>query len=165
MVDEKLLRDAVKKTVARKDVKYVVGYDKGTTGFQAAPTFAFEEKDADKFIFSPICVNNLAVYPMLEDKPPLPRGEEPDSRKIGIVLKGCDSRAIVQIIQEKGLNREDVVIIGIPCTGVADPKKLKARFPGQIKSLEIKDENDNFAVTVDGKTQKILKDELMPDKC
>ena len=42
MVDEKLLRDAVKKTVARKDVKYVVGYDKGTTGFQAAPTFAFE---------------------------------------------------------------------------------------------------------------------------
>jgi Na+-translocating ferredoxin:NAD+ oxidoreductase RnfC subunit len=165
MVDEKLLQDAVKKTIARTDVKYVVGFDKGTTGFQAAPTFAFEEKDADKFIFSPICVNNLAVYPMLEDKPPLRRGEEPDSRKIGIVLKGCDSRAIVQIIQEKGLKREDVVIIGIPCTGVVDPKKLKARFPGQIKNLEIKDEDEKFIITVDGKTQKISKDELMPDKC
>jgi ferredoxin len=165
MVDEKLLRDAVKKTIARKDVKYVVGYDKGTTGFQAAPTFAFKEKDADKFIFSPICVNNLAVYPMLEDKPPLHRGEEPDSRKIGIVLKGCDSRAIVQIIQEKGLKREDVVIIGIPCTGVVDPNKIKAKFPGQIKNLEIKDENEKFTVKIDGKTQKISKDELMPDKC
>ena len=165
MVDEKLLRDEVKKTVARKDVKYVVGYDKGTTGFQAAPTFAYGEKDADKFIFSPTCVNNLAVYPLLEDKLTLRKGEEPDSRKIGIVLKGCDSRAIVQIIQEKGLNREDVVIIGIPCTGVVDPKKLKARFPGQIKSLEIKDDNDKFVVTVDGKTQNISKDELMPDKC
>jgi len=165
MVDEKQLRDAVKKTVGRKDVKYVVGYDKGTTGFQAAPTFAHSEKDADKFVFNPTCVNNLAVYPMLEDKPPLRRGEEPDTRKIGIILKGCDSRAIVQIIQEKGLKREDVVIIGIPCTGVVDPKKLKAKFPGQHKSVEVKYDNDKFAVTVDGKTQKISKDELIPDKC
>ena len=165
MVDEKQLRDAVKKTVGRKDVKFVVGYDKGTTGFHAAPTFAYDEKDAKKFIFNPTCVKNLAVYPMLEDKPPLRRGEEPDTRKIGLVLKGCDSRAIVQIIQEKGLKREDVVIIGIPCTGVVDPKKLKAKFPGQHKSVEVKYDNDKFAVTVDGKTQKFSKDELMPDKC
>ena len=165
MVDEKALRDAVKKTVGRKDVKYVVGYDKGTTGFHAAPTFAYTEKDADKFVFNPTCVNNLAVYPMLEDKPPLRRGDKPDSRKIGIVLKGCDSRAIVQIIQENGLKREDVVIIGIPCTGVVDPKKLKAKFPGQQKSVEVKYDSDKFAVTVDGKTQKFSKDELMPDKC
>ena len=165
MVDEKALRDAVKKTVGRKDVKYVVGYDKGTTGFHAAPTFAYTEKDADKFVFNPTCVNNLAVYPMLEDKPPLRRGDEPDTRKIGIVLKGCDSRAIVQIIQEKGLKREDVVIIGIPCTGVVDPKKLKAKFPGQQKSVEVKYDNDKLAVTVDGKTQKFSKEELIPDKC
>jgi ferredoxin len=165
MVDEKTLRDAVKKTVGRKDVKYVVGYDKGTTGFQAAPTFAYSEKDADKFVFNPTCVNNLAVYPMLEDKPPLRRGEEPDTRRIGIVLKGCDSRAIVQIIQEKGLKREDVVIIGIPCSGVVDPKKLKAKFPGQHKNVEVKYDNDKFAVTVDRKTQKFSKDELMPEKC
>ncbi|MCK5158311.1 MAG: 4Fe-4S dicluster domain-containing protein, partial [Candidatus Heimdallarchaeota archaeon] len=121
--------------------------------------------DADKFVFNPTCVNNLAVYPMLEDKPPLRRDEEPDTRKIGLVLKGCDSRAIVQIIQEKGLKREDVIIIGIPCTGVVDPKKLKAKFPGPHKSVEVKYDNDKFAVTVDGKTQKFSKDELMPDKC
>ena len=165
MVDEKQLRDAVKKTISRKDVKYVVGYDKGTTGFQAAPTFAFTEEDADKFIFSPTCVNNLAVYPLLEDKPPLRRGEEPDTRKIGLVVKGCDSRAIVQIIQEKGLKREDVIIIGIPCTGVIDPKKLKAKFPGQIKKIDVKDDNDKFVITVDGEIHKISKEELMPEKC
>ena len=165
MVDEKQLRDVVKKTVGRKDVKYVVGYDKGTTGFQAAPTFAYSEKDADKFVFNPTCYNNLAVYPMLEDKPPLRRGEESDTRKIGIVLKGCDSRAIVQIIQEKGLKREDVVIIGIPCNGVIDPKKLKVKFPNQYKNVDVKYDTDNFSITVDGKTQKFSKNELMPEKC
>ena len=80
MVSVNELRDAVKKTISRKDVKYVVGYDKGTTGFQAAPTFAYNEEDAEKFIFSPTCVNNLAVYPMLEDKPPLRKGQEPDTK-------------------------------------------------------------------------------------
>ncbi|KYK29308.1 coenzyme F420 hydrogenase [Thermoplasmatales archaeon SG8-52-1] len=165
MVDEKELRDLVKKTVKRDDVKYVVGYEKGTYGFQVTPCFAYKPEDADKFVFSPLCVHNLVVFPMLEEKPPLRKGEQPDSRKVGVVVKGCDSRAIIQIIQEKGLDRDKVVIIGIPCTGVIDPKKIKAKFPGQVKNVEIKDDNDKFAITINGKTHNIAKDELMPDKC
>jgi hypothetical protein len=123
MVDNNQLKEAVKKTISRDDVKYVVGYEKGTFGFQSTPTFAYKLEDSEKFIFSPLCVHNLAVFPMLEEKPPLRKGEEPDSRKLGVVVKGCDSRAIVQILQEKGLERDKVVIIGIPCEGVIDPKK------------------------------------------
>ena len=165
MVNEQQLRDAVKKTISREDVKYVVGYEKGTVGFQVAPSFAFNPNDAEKFIFSPLCVNNLAVYPMLEEKPPLRKGEEPDTRKIGLVVKGCDSRAIVQIIQEKGLEREDVVIIGIPCTGVVDLNKIQKRFPGHMKNVDIREEKEDFIITIDGKIHKIPKDELLPEKC
>ena len=165
MVDEKQLREAVKKTVSRDDVKYVVGYKQGTYGFQVAPTYAYEPNDADSFIFSPLCVNNLAVYPMLEEKPPLRKGEKGDTRKIGLVVKGCDSRAITQIIQEKGLKREDVVIIGIPCSGVIDPKKINAKFPHQTKPVDVKEDGEKFIITIDGKTNKIHKDELMPEKC
>jgi ferredoxin len=165
MVDEKKLQDAVKKTVSRKDVKYVVGYKKGTYGSQVTPCFAYEPEDSEEFIFSPFCVHNLAVFPMLEEKPPLRRGQEPDDRKIGLVVKGCDSRAIVQIIQEKGLEREKVVIIGIPCTGVIDPKKFKEMFPESKEYVEIKDDDDKFIITLDGKTKNVPKEDLMPDKC
>jgi len=165
MVNEKELQDAVEKTVKRDDVKYVVGYEKGTYGFQATPSFAYKPEDAKKFIFSPLCVHNLVVFPMLEEKPPLRKGEEPDTRKVGVVVKGCDSRAIVQIIQEKGLDRDKVVIIGIPCSGVVDPKKIEAKFPGQVKNVDVKDDGEKFVVTIDGKTHKVAKDELMPDKC
>jgi ferredoxin len=165
MVDEKKLQDAVKKTVSRKDVKYVVGYKKGTYGSQVTPCFAYEPEDSEEFIFSPFCVHNLAVFPMLEEKPPLRRGQEPDDRKIGVVVKGCDSRAIVQIIQEKGLEREKVVIIGIPCTGVIDPKKFKEMFPESKEYVEIKDDDDKFIITLDGKTKNVPKEDLMPDKC
>jgi len=165
MVDEKELRDAAKKTISREDVKYIVGYERGTYGFQAKPSFAYKPDDTDKFIFSPICVHNLVVFPMLEEKPMLRKGQEPDTRKVGVIVKGCDARAIVQIIQEKGLDRDKIIIIGIPCNGVVDPKKLKERFPGHIKNTDVKEDGDNFVITYDGKTEKIPKDELMPDKC
>lgn len=165
MVDQQKLQDAVRKTVSRDDVKYVIGYEKGTYGFQVTPSFAYDPKDADKFIFSPLCVHNLAVFPMLEEKPPLRKGEEPDKRKIGVVVKGCDARAVVQILQEKGLDRDDIVIIGIPCTGVVDPKKLQEHFPENGIDMDVKAEKDHFIISIDGKTHTVAKEELLDKKC
>ena len=36
------------------------------------------------------------------------------------MAKGCDARAIVTLIQEKQIAREDVFIIGVPCHGTLD---------------------------------------------
>lgn len=165
MVNQKQLKDEAKKLVTRKDMKYVIGYEKGTYGFQVTPCFAFTPEDVDRFIFSPLCVHNLAVYCMLEEKPPLRKGEKEDTRKIGIVVKGCDARAVIQILQEKGLKREDIVILGIPCTGVIDPKKINKKFPHQVQTIDVKEEGNNFVITIKGKTHKIPKEELLFDKC
>ena len=54
MVDEAKLREVVKEIVTRDDVKYVVGYEKGSYGFTVAPSFAYTPADADKFIFNPL---------------------------------------------------------------------------------------------------------------
>ena len=165
MVDQKKLREVAKKIVSRDDVKYVIGYEQGTYGFQATPSFATNPEDVEKLIFSPLCIHNLAVFPMLEEKLPLRKGAKEDTRKTGIVVKGCDSRAVVQIIQEKGLKREDIVLIGIPCTGVIDPKKINAKFPHQTKPVDVDEETENFVLKINGKTHKIIKEELLLDKC
>lgn len=165
MVDTTKVIEVVEKIISRDDVKYVVGYQKGTYGFKVNPAFAFSKEDAKNFIFSPLCVNNLSVYPLLEEKLPLPRGAKEDTRKIGLFVKGCDSKAIVQIIQEKGLRREDVVLIGIPCSGVIDPKKIEKKFPQPVESVEVTDSEDNFIITIDGKKHTIPKDDLTFDKC
>lgn len=165
MVSEKQLRDEARKLISRDDVKYIIGYEKGTYGFQVTPCFAFTHEDTERFIFSPLCVNNLAVYFMLEEKPPLRKGEKEDTRKIGVIVKGCDARAVVQILQEKGLKRENIVIIGVPCTGIIDPKKINAKFPHQVQTVDIKEEGNNFVFTINGKTHKIPKEELLFEKC
>lgn len=165
MVDQKKLRDEAKKIITREDVKYLVGWEKGTYGFQMTPLFVTSSDDVERLVFNPLCIHNLAVFPMLEEKLPLRKGAHEDTRKIGVVVKGCDSRAIVQIIQEKGLEKENLILIGVPCNGVIDPKKINKRFFHQTKTDDIEEDDKNFIIKTDGKTHKIPKDELIMDKC
>jgi len=157
------IREAVKKYLARDDVKYAIGYEKGTYGFRVRPSFAHKPEDVDKFIFSPMCVNNLSVFPMLEEKLPLPRGQTAKKEKVVLILKGYDSKAMVQIIKEKGLSRDDVIIIGVSCSGIVDPKKIEARFPGSGGTVVEK--NGNFVITIDGEEHQVPKEELIFEKC
>lgn len=165
MVDQKKLLQEVNKIVNREDVKYIVGWEKGTYGFQMTPLFMSSSEDVDRLVFNPLCIHNLVVFPMLEEKLPLRKGANEDDRKIGVIVKGCDSRAIVQIIQEKGLNRENIVIIGIPCNGVIDPKKINKRFSDQVKNIDIEEDGKNFIINAGGKKHKIPKEKLLMEKC
>ena len=157
------MRSEIKNLLSRDDVKYAIGYENGTYGFRVTPSFAYHPEDIDRFIYSPLCVNNLSVYPLLEEKLPLPRGKTEEKKKIVLMVKGCDSRSLVQVIQEKGLKRDDLIIIGIPCTGIIDPHKIDTMFPDSRGLVEEKD--DMFLITIDNDTHEIAKDVLLLEKC
>jgi len=46
---------------------------------------------------------------------------------IGLVVKGCDARSVVGLLQEKQLAREQVKLIGVECHGVAVDGALAAK--------------------------------------
>jgi formate dehydrogenase subunit beta len=56
-------------------------------------------------------------------------------RKIGIVAKGCDSRNIVTHIIENKIKREQLVVIGVPCKGMIDKRKVTAMAGGEILAV------------------------------
>ena len=165
MVDLDKMKNEIKGIVKRDDVKYVIGYQKGTYGWRISPSFAKVPEDVDKFIFSPLCSNNLAVYTILEEKLPLPKGVKEEKKKIGIVVKGCDSRAVVQLIQEKAISRDDVIIIGVPCSGVIDPKKMKELLGKESGSVTVKENGEKYLIEIDGKKTEVLKEELISENC
>ncbi len=115
----------IKKIFADEEVKLLIGYQKGTLPLRATPCFIESADDAERLIFDFTCHNNLAKYLVDEKR----RGS--DARKIGIVAKGCDARAVVQLVVEGQIKRENVVIIGVPCRGVIDPGKLRKRLAGR----------------------------------
>lgn len=98
------------------NVDFVLGYSRGFDPLHATPISVRTEADADKLVFDPTCVENLAtsLYGL--------RG-----KRIGIVVKGCDSRSVIELMQEKLLDRENLVIFGMPCRGVLDLAKVRVR--------------------------------------
>jgi formate dehydrogenase (coenzyme F420) beta subunit len=93
-------------------VTAIVGYSAARRKGSAQPVVISQADDAAKLIFTPACVNNLAVYLTKAKK------EIPKKGRIGIVVKGCDLKALVGLMGESQLKREELYLIGVPCAGV-----------------------------------------------
>ncbi|MBU4366840.1 MAG: 4Fe-4S dicluster domain-containing protein [Verrucomicrobia bacterium] len=70
-------------------------------------------RQVEALIFDDRCEMNLANY--------LHKFKD---RKVAIVVKGCDSRSMVGLLQEKQVDRKDLIIIGAPCRGVIDRRHV-----------------------------------------
>ncbi len=106
------IRTEAAKLLTEGKVAAVVGYIPGRRKGTAIPGIVTDPEQAKDLLFSPACVNNLALY--------LTKAKKEVSKKgrLAIVAKGCDMRALAGLMGESQLKREDVVIIGVACAGV-----------------------------------------------
>jgi len=166
MVNIEDLRGEVRRLLEEDKVKYVVAWRRGPDPMTAAPFFARKPEDAERVVWDPACVHNLVRF-VRDEKRRKGREKDPDPRPVAIVVKGCDSRAVNVLLQEKFIEREEVYLIGVSCekSGVVDKGKAAAKFRGKkIESIE--NEGDNaFAVTAAGKRSIVPAAELLADRC
>ena len=106
------IRAEATKLLSEGAVAAVIGYLSGRRKGSAVPAIVTDAAQAQALIFSPACVNNLALYLTKAKKEVSKRG------KLAVVAKGCDMRALAGLMGESQLKREEVVIIGVACAGV-----------------------------------------------
>jgi len=135
------------------NVDFVLGYGRGFDPLHATPITVRTEADADKLIFDATCVENLAtsLYAM--------RG-----KRLGLVVKGCDSRSVVELLQEKLVDRENLVVFGMPCEGVIDLAKVRVRADiAQARGAEFT-ETEVRLLLPEG--ERVLpRQDVLADKC
>ena len=165
MVDQNKLRDKAREVLVRDDVRRLIGWKRGTYGFEASPAVLRDASEVDQLIFDPTCVGNLVGFLTLEEKRPVPRGEEADSRKVAVMVKGCDSRAVVQQLVEKAYDRDRVIVLGIPCAGVIDRRKAEAMLGESVEPVEVTEQGDKFVIDIDGEKKEVDKKAVLADKC
>ncbi len=85
-------------------------------------------------------------------------------RKVAIVVKGCDSRSVVGLLQEKQVERKNLVIVGAPCQGVID-RKLVVRVMGGEIPAQVEREGDQLRVQSRGVMQRIDVDKVLYPAC
>lgn len=106
------IRAEAKRVLDDGSVSAVIGYAAGRRKGAVQPIVITAAADADKLLFSAACVHDLAVYLTKAKK------DVPKTGRIAVVVKGCDLKALVGLMGESQLKREDLYLIGIPCTGV-----------------------------------------------
>lgn len=139
---------------ALPDLECVIGWHRGYDALHSVPAFMRSPEDVDKLIWGPLNATNPAVY--------LPSFK---GRKVGIVVKGCDSRSVTQLLQEKLVRREDVTIFALPCEGTLDYDKLRAVIgdPARIESVEY--EPETVRIRADGKEYSLAMRDAALDRC
>ena len=106
------IREAARKLLRDGQVQVVIGFERGSLPLRSRPCFVRREENADRLVWDGFCETDVARY--------LPKRKE----KAAIVAKGCDSRALVELIKENQVVRDQVVIIGVPCKGMIDRSLL-----------------------------------------
>lgn len=155
----KKLRKTVRKLFAEEKVDLVLGWKKGTLPLVASPAFITSEKDVDKLIFDETCRNNLTTY-FTKDKRKLGK----DHRKIAVITKGCDARSIVLYTVEKQIKRDKVIVIGVPCQGVFEKKKIETKARGR-EVLETETDADKVILKGRNFEEIVPKNDILCDSC
>jgi ferredoxin len=117
------IREIAERLLASGAVDMVIGFRQGTIPMMNEPHFAKSPAEVPKLVWDSHCGINLANY--LTDR----------KERIGIVAKGCDSRNIVTHIIENKIKREQLVVIGVPCRGMVDKRKIALKCPGEITAV------------------------------
>lgn len=137
------IREAARRLLSEKQVDVVIGFRRGTVPFMNEPFLVKSLDQVDQLYWDGNCGINLANY--------LPRRTD----RIGIVAKGCDSRNIVVHLLENQIKREQLVILGVPCSGMLDRRRIAAELEGkepeQVEEtgLQVRITGRNLNVTLD----------------
>ena len=132
-------------------VDMVIGFRKGTMPMMNEPCFATTPEAVDTLWWDSNCGINLANY--------LTNRKE----KVAVIAKGCDSRNIVTHIIENKIKRDQVYIVGVPCTGMIDKRKITGMVKGEI--IAVSETEDTIKIkTADAETL-FDKTEVLQQNC
>jgi formate dehydrogenase subunit beta len=127
------IREVAARLLREGGVDVFIGYRKGSVAMMNEPVLIRGPEQVDQLHWDSFCGLNLCNY--LTGR----------KDRVGILATGCNSRNIVTHIIENQVKREQLVIVGVPCTGMIDHRAV-ARAVHHREILEVREKGDAFTV-------------------
>lgn len=137
--------DEAKRALTERGAKCVIGFRRGRAPWRVTPHFATTPEQAERLVWNAACAGNLATYVIAAPKP------------VAVVLKGCDARALVTLLQEHQIERDQVQIIGVPCAGMVDLERLQPVNSATWERIAGLEGGDTIVVTAGGKEYRTAR--------
>jgi ferredoxin len=146
------IQEIAKRLLEEGAVEMVIGFRKGTVPMMNEPCFVRSLPEVSQLVWDSNCGINLCNY--LTDR---------KEKKIAVVAKGCDSRNIVTHILENKIERDQLHIIGVPCTAMIDKRRIAQDFVDDIIAVE---EDDGKVIVKGHDKEKVYdKSEMLQENC
>lgn len=146
------IREAAQRLLAEKKVDGVIGFRRGTIPMMSEPVFIRHADQVNQLVWNSFCGVNLANY-LVKRKD-----------RVAVVAKGCDSRNIVLQIQENQFQRQQIYILGAPCHGMVDRRKVWAFLQGR-EPLQVTEDGSQLHVSGKGFEEVLPRQEFLQENC
>ncbi len=146
------IRNVARNLLENGTVDVFIGYKKGSVPMMNEPVLLRNPDEADLLYWDSNCALNLCNY--LTGR----------TDRIGILATGCNSRNIVTHIIENQIRRDQLYIVGIPCTGMIDHRAV-SRAVGYKEITDITESGDTFTVKGRDFRETFSKAEYMQGNC
>jgi formate dehydrogenase (coenzyme F420) beta subunit len=150
----KKIREAVAQDLLSGRIDLLIGWEKGHYWWQSRPLFARNEKDLEKLTWDSFCAVNLSRYLLEELK---------DHARVGVMVKGCDARAFNRLLQDHMVERDRVILYGLPCPGMLDYDRMAAEAGEALTAIS--EQNEEITLKTASGEKTASRDQLLMDKC
>jgi ferredoxin len=150
---EQQIREEAKRALER-GAACVIGFRQGRKPWRVTPYFAATPAQVEKLVWNAACAQNLATYIIAAPKP------------VAVILKGCDARALVTLLQEHQVKRDEVYVIGVSCPGMIDLDRLEPRNSWTWEAVGGLDSaSGDVIVAARGKEHRVARDQALLECC
>ncbi len=147
------LKSEIKRLFDEDVVDVVIAFKKADSPLRPQPAFYRKGDSLEDLEYNSLCQNNLANY--------LTR--YPHETRIGIVVRGCESRSVNALVVEKQHPRENLFKIGIPCQGIVDLRKIVKQTGEDVSGY--KEDQEKISVVFKNKEYQFDRKDVLHDSC
>lgn len=131
-----VIRNIVRGMLRAGLVEEVLAFARGLTESDIVPLFITDQQDVDRIV-------TISYYPSSLAK--LVAEYRDKNKKIGMVVRSCDARAMVELVKRQQLNLENFYLVGIECYGVVKNRdkgheiyifSKEMKIDGELKPLD-----------------------------
>jgi ferredoxin len=159
------MREAARTLLESGKVDLVLGFEQGSLPLRMRPCFARNAGATVGLVWNDFCANNLAAYlPGLFQKPADVRGSW-TAPTVAVVAKRCDARSVIELIKENQIPRQNVVLIGMPCQGMVDPRKAQEAAGANVTACKMAPDKQVELTTAEGGVAMSPREAILADAC
>jgi formate dehydrogenase subunit beta len=167
MTVEEDIRKKARDLLGAGEAEVVIGFETGTLPLTARPALIKEKADAERLVWNRYCTPGLARYVLeyVRDRRKQRDFDAAKAKKVAVVAKPCDARALVTYIQENQFGREDIYVIGVNCTPMVDRGKVYEAV-GAYRVGDASVDGDEVVVTTsDGGEERLPLSDCVDASC